>query len=359
MKQLFSDLIEFSTTSKNPSQINSCFDYVESVFSETPFVVQRFNQNGSPSLIATSQNTKSPKVILQAHLDVVPAKDDFYKLTEKGGKYFGRGVYDMKFAAACFLQLAKELGSDCALYDFGIMFSSDEEIGGENGVKYILDKGYGSQVCILPDGGNDWKIETSSNALWIITVTSDGVSAHGSRPWEGENAINNLIDFINDVHDHFEEQKPHSNSITVSKIHGGEAVNQVPERAQAVLDMRFLNGDEYEENKIVIEKLAIKHDLNIETYAVVQARDIDVSLPQIKDFLEIGESVIGQPINTTHSFGASDACFFAEHNIPTIVIRPPGGAAHSSTEWLDIKGLDQFYEVIKAYIIETTRIKNP
>src|SRR5687768_3421961 len=85
----------------------ACKQAVESLAEECRtlglFVTRYDGQH--PSLVATTQRTKSPKIMLVAHLDVVPASDeDQFKLKVSAKKLKGRGVYDMKFAAACFLE---------------------------------------------------------------------------------------------------------------------------------------------------------------------------------------------------------------------------------------------------------------
>lgn len=353
---ILSDLMGFQTVSGHTKEVDACFDYLATFLEEYDLQVVRLTSNGFPSIVATSQTTKTPKVLLQAHIDVVPAKPGLFRLTERDDRLYGRGVFDMKFAAACYLQLIHELQDKLADYDFGIMFTSDEEIGGENGVSYALDQGYGAKVCILPDGGNDWHIETTCNAVWIVRITADGQSAHGSRPWEGQNAIDELVEGLSEIQSVFGELKPHKNSITISKIQGGSAMNQVPDHAEAILDMRFINDQEYEQHLTLIKKIVDTRGLQLEKVALVKARSVDITQPQIASFLTIAKQVTGEPITKTHSFGASDACYFANHGIPTIVIRPTGGCHHGDNEWIDKHGLLQFYEVIKEYIIRSSPV---
>lgn len=262
----------------------------------------------------------------------------------------------MKFAAACYLQLLDDLQVIPGNYDFGIMFTSDEEVNGKNGVCYLLNKGYGAEVCILPDAGNDWHIETTCNAVWITRLVSEGVSAHGSRPWEGRNAINNLVEGLSEIHNLFGELEPFKNSITISKIQGGQAINQVPDQAEATIDMRFISDKDYVAHRVKIENIAKARKLTLKTVAYVASRNVDTNQPAIKEFLDIAEQLHGQPITKTHSFGASDACYFANHGIPTIVMRPTGGGAHSDHEWIDKAELLKFYELIKTYVTRTAKV---
>lgn len=357
MLTILSDLIAFRTRSGDPAETKACFDYIYACLSKSSMHITLHSNEGLPSIVATAQAGKHPKVLLQAHLDVVPAAPNFYKLSEKDGRLHGRGVFDMKFAAACYLKLVKDLKNELDTYDFGIMFTSDEEIGGENGVKYLLNNGYGADVCLLPDGGNNWQIETTCNAVWIIRVIASGKSAHGSRPWEGFNAINKLVAALSEIQDIFGALEPFKNSITVSKIHGGSALNQVPDHAEAVIDMRFINDKERIKCSKKIQKIIQSHELQLEVVATVKARSVDITQREIASFLKVAEQHIGKPIDSTHSFGASDACYFADHDIPTIVIRPTGDGAHSNHEWIDKAELFQFYDVIKTYITQTTKIR--
>jgi len=57
------------------------------------------------------------------------------------------------------------------------------------------------------------------------------------------------------------------------------------------------------------------------------------------------------------SHGSSDARFFLEKGIPAILIRPVGGNLHSEKEWIDIKSLEVFYEVLKEFIKVTLNKK--
>lgn len=353
---ILSDLISFKTVSGQANEVDKCFDYLETFLSDRNLHVTRLASNGFPSIVATSQAAKAPRVLLQAHIDVVPAKLTAFKLTETAGRFHGRGVFDMKFAAACYLQLASDLVSDLQNYDFGMMFTADEEIGGENGVSYLLNKGYGANVCLLPDGGDNWCLEKTCNAVWIVRIRADGQSAHGSRPWEGRNAINSLLEVLREIQMVFGELKPYNNSITISKIQGGSAMNQVPDQAEAILDMRFIDDHEYTKHCTAINKIVKSNKLQLETVVFVKSRNVDVTQPEVCSFLEIAELVRGKPITKTHSLGASDACYFAASGIPTIVIRPTGGGAHSDHEWIDKAELLKFYELIKTYITQTAKV---
>lgn len=352
---LLETLVKHPTETKQLQAANECFEYIEQYLTERSMIVNKHDNNGYVSLVATSIPTKNPKVLLQAHIDVVPAPEQLYELTESDGKLYGRGVFDMKFAAASFMQLADDFKDDMARYDFGIMFTSDEEIGGENGVKYLLDEGYGAQVCILPDGGNNWEVEEASNGVWFVRLTAKGKTAHGSRPWEGSNAIMKLVAVLDELCQAFGELGEDHSSITVSRIKGGDAINQVPDLAEATVDMRFVDMDDYQAKRAALEAIVEEKGVLIEELSQHNPQVANLEDPAVVSFLEIAGRIRGRAAGRTRSCGSSDARFFNQKSIPTIVTRPTGGGAHGDDEWLDRAEFEEFHEVIKAYVTESAR----
>lgn len=342
---------EVSYAEQKRDVISFCSDILNDLgisFSKQVF----YNQ---PCLFMSAYNTKKPKVLLQAHLDVVPGSLEQFHLVEKDGKYFGRGVFDMKFAAACYLRLAEELKDQLDELDFGIMLTTDEEIGGENGVGKLLAEGYGADVCILPDGGDNWQLESEANGVWLIKLVSKGTAAHGSRPWEGKNAIETLLTAYEEIRAVFAEHHPDNCSCVISQIEGGRAVNQVPNYAELTLDMRFIDDAHYDRKRKHVLAIVKKHDLLIETIADVPPAKTDLEHPLVAEFVKTAETVLGKPIGTTRSHGSSDARYFHAACIPTILIRPPGGGHHGDEEWIDIEGLEKFYEILKAYVLKVAK----
>lgn len=349
-------LVAFQSIHTDIDQKSFCIDYIANQLSGDNLHLTRGQSDGLPWLVVTTQDTKQPKLLLQAHIDVVPAKSEQFTLTEDLDRLFGRGAYDMKFAAACYLQLIRDLNGVLDKYDFGLMFTSDEEVGGENGVGYLLDQGFGSEICVIPDGGDNWILESECNGAWLVEIVAHGKSAHGSRPWEGENAIDKLIDCLEKVRKVFPMNDHDKNTISISRVIGGDTINQVPAEARATLDMRFIDNDAYTAKRVDIESVVQNFDLDLETIARVDNVKVDTKQPEIENFMKIAENVRGKAIEYGRSYGASDAHYFTSKGIPTILIRPEGGGAHSDQEWISKQGLAQFYQVLNTYVREVAII---
>lgn len=165
-------LMAFRPVTGETARIGSLLDYVEGSFKAAGLKIERGVNGGHPYLMAGTKSTKSSEVLLQAHVDVVPASDDFFKLTSDGRKLFGRGTYDMLFATATYLVLIRELSErgDLNKYDLGIILTSDEEIGGMYGVG-SLSRDYDCHVCVLPDAGTLTEAGVASKGVLQLVVT--------------------------------------------------------------------------------------------------------------------------------------------------------------------------------------------
>ena len=76
---------------------------------------------------------------------------------------------------------------------FGIIITADEEIGGANGARQAL-KEIKAAFCVALDGGSLKKIVIKEKGIVRLKLVARGKTAHGARPWLGENAIEKLIE---------------------------------------------------------------------------------------------------------------------------------------------------------------------
>lgn len=353
--EIFERLVAYPTVVGDKHSAYDCLQYVERLLTIAGLEPTRYSSNGFESLVATTSNTKQPMLFLQAHLDVVPADSSMFALRRDGSRLIGRGAYDMKYAAACFLLLVEELGESLKNYDFGLMFTTDEESDGSNGVKYLLDQGYGCDIALIPDGGDNWRLETSAKGGWAVQATATGKTAHGSRPWEGDNAIDKLMAFVRQAKALVPEQERTGTTMVLSKISGGETHNQVPDEACATFDIRFMQAADGAMIRQRLKSLAETTGITLTDVTDIPPIELDLTLPAVAEWGRTVSSVRG---NSTDgyalSFGASDARYFAEKHIPAIVTRPDGGGHHSADEWIDEPGLYDFYQCIKQYVVRMT-----
>lgn len=346
MHNYLSTLIQFKTRPNDVIENRKAFDYIEEQFSRHNLHISRSSQNGYESIIATVKETKTPTVFFAAHMDVVAAPDKLFALQEDEKNYYGRGTYDMKLAIASYLVMLDKLQGELEHYDIGFMITGDEEVGGVDGVGRLANEGYLPKIVVLPDGGENWKLEARAKGVWIASVETSGVKAHGSRPWEGKNAVNALLDILSEIRALTSEEKPESTTLTLSQLSGGPAFNQVPAHASASLDFRFYSAAEQQKVTEAVAEICSRHDAKLTTLAEGPTIEVDVANPYVKTFMELVEQATGRPQEHTLSLGASDARFFAVKGVTCIVVEPIGGGRHADTEWVDKESLGQFTEVL-------------
>lgn len=354
---IFADLIAFETTPDNSTANHEALAYIERFLSERGMRINRHEYEGHMSLVATTHDTTKPRIMLAAHIDVVPAPPRLFRLEERDGKFYGRGTYDMKFAVAAYLQLIDDIQESLNLYDIGIMITTDEELGGRHGVKALLDKaGYRAEACVLPDGGSNWDIEQAAKGLLWVVATARGTASHGSRPWEGQNAIEKMALFLQAVQrELFVVQNNNTSTFNIGMIRGGEAVNQVPATCIAEIDVRPVDREAQAAIVDQLNTLAAEYDVNVEYPLNDSPINVDLANPYVVAYVQSVEKAIGRSIGSVKSNGGSDARYFAAYDIPTLVGYPTGGGQHSDDEWLEVKSLYQFNDALHDFVEQTAQ----
>jgi succinyl-diaminopimelate desuccinylase len=361
--ELLSHLVRFPTITRDHATNRAALDWVEQQLHGLPLRVKHIDNHGTASLVATTpavKNPKHPRLWLAAHMDVVPGAASTFNPVVRGGKLYGRGAFDMKFAIAVYIALFKQLGADLAKYDLGLMITTDEEVGGETGVRWLLDQGFRGEAVYNPDSGGSWLIEVGAKGILWWEITATGSSAHASRPWEGVNAIDNLIRFVDNVRSHLASEPCGDpahwhTTLNFGMIQGGAAANQVPDSATARLDIRLTPDNSIAEiaswidaAKQAVPGVKAKALLSYAPYRIPDTAPVKL----LKD---IATEVTGHTPADTFSHGTSDARHFAAHGIPTVTVSPTGGGYHAPGEWVDIEDLGRFYEVTRRFIDAWTK----
>lgn len=359
LEALLGQLVSIPTVTGNYDANHDALDYIERFLKKRGMYVHRYEWNGLESLVATTRRTKTPEVMLAAHLDVVPGGESMFDLREEDGKYFGRGVLDMKFAIAAYLQVVDDLRAELHKHDFGIMITTDEEAGGLDGVAKVVEEGFIPKVCILPDGGLDWQMQLYSKGFLYLSLTTSGVSAHGARPWLGKNALDTLLETIKDIRTLFPDPGTDPDSIfntcNIGKIRGGKAINQVAATAEALLDIRYTSDDEKKRLLRRMEDISKKHGATLNIVANGDITNYSLADPYLASFAKIITDVTGVKVVGSRTPASSDVRYFTPYGVPCISVYPPGSGHHGPEEWVDKQGVYQFREIITEYLRATAK----
>lgn len=356
------ELVAIYPCTKDQADVKNALEYCQRVLEATDKFpdIQLHTDADYHSLTASTTGTKKPKLLLQAHIDVVPCNQPPTLTVDKTSQTLtGRGVYDMLYATACYLAFIEEHAGELDQLDFGLMLTGDEEIGGFHGVEYLLKQGYGAEISFLPDAGEGFgDLSIAAKGVYNFDLVVKGRSHHGSRPWEGDGAGNKLIYLVHELLDAFDESDHHNSTMTVTRMECGDCNNRGPDTALAHLDIRYKDLDDFQRIEKVLATLCDTYDAEVHSLVTADNVALDTSHPHIQEFIELYEKHHGKPVTQSKAHGGSDARFFAALGIPVILIRPDGFGAHGDDETLSLPSLEKFYHLLEDYILQTTKI-NP
>lgn len=206
-----------------------------------------------PSVICHHQAATATKTIwLQSHLDTAPVGDrsqwqyDPFAGTIVGDRIYGRGVADSKAAIALFIYLAKAL-KDLPQFNGSLFlgFDAQEESGNFSGIREILHHAPKADICILGYQSFD-EIAIGARGWLRLKLTTYGKAAHtGSRSKKGTNAVHALIHACSallklQLEEQTEPIFEFGSTFNIAQIRGGEAINVVPDKAEAFINIRLL-----------------------------------------------------------------------------------------------------------------------
>lgn len=346
---LTQDLIRFRTTASRPQEIARCVDFVAGFLDRHAIDHRRLEHDGVVSLFVPAAGD-APRVLLMSHLDVVEGPDHLFEPQIQEDRLYGRGSIDDKYAVALSLVLGRmhldrlrSRGLGQKDLPFGLLITSDEESGGHSGAREALETIH-PEFCIALDGGSLNRIIVKEKGILRLRLVAQGRAAHGARPWLGENAIEALLADCAKLPELFDQTTPNHwhRTLNLGLIQGGKAANQVPDRAEAVLDIRFTENDDPQK---LIDRIRgrVRCDVVVDK---VEPLFYGGASPHLDRLLEMFPEV-----RTDSEHGASDARFLMAHRIPGIVWGPDGDLSqHSPEEHLNLPSLTVLFDRLSAFL---------
>ena len=202
-------------------------------------------------------------IVLSGHTDVVPVDGqpwdtDPWRLTEKGGKLYGRGSCDMKGFIACALAAVPRLKAARLKVPVHFAFSYDEEVGCI-GAHSLAERLMGDvprpRAVIIgePTMMGTVKGHKGQNSYQVVFT---GFEAHSSMTHLGVSAVHfagDLIHFINQLQDEFAARAtdngymPPWGTMNVGVLNGGTAGNILARECTLIWEYRQIPGDDADE----------------------------------------------------------------------------------------------------------------
>nr|WP_081465862.1 hydrolase [Fluoribacter dumoffii] len=292
------------------------------------------------------------RVLLCGHMDTVYSADSpFQKLSYIDENCInGPGVADMKGGLIVMLHALSAFEQDKCAAELGwdVLINADEEIGSPASSSLLdeLATQYQAALVYEPAMTPTGTLAKNRKGSGKLTLIATGKAAHAGRSFsEGRNAICYLAEAIGAVH--ALNGKREGVTINVGKIAGGEALNVVPDKAVAQLDIRIsLPEDEHwvrsEINKIIVQLTRDGFSLNI--YGVFGRPVKRVNSGTERLFYRIQQigHELGLTLDWKDSGGCCDGNNLAQYGLPvmdTLGVR--GGNIHSTDEYILLDSLSE------------------
>jgi succinyl-diaminopimelate desuccinylase len=233
-----------------------------------------------------------------------------------------------------------------------LVFTAGEETGCD-GARYLTTLGN-----VLPKAGALLVGEPTGNvplighkgALWLKAAFK-GVTAHGSMPELGDNAILKAVRGASRLTEYrFEGQHHHhlgAPTINIGSLHGGTNVNSVPDHAEVQIDIRTIPG---QSNDTIGSEIARVLGEGAEVSRVVDV-GAGASNPQnewISDVLDLYERTAGRRIDPRGAPFFTDASVLvpAMGGTPALVLGPGEAAmAHKTDEYCYASKIEAAVEI--------------
>ncbi len=287
-----------------------------------------------------------PQILLNAHLDTVPAsgfwKRDPLKLTRVKNRVYGLGTTDVKGAVAAILSAIKVQSPQNTM----LLFSSDEEHGNMECISTFVKSGYtrGIKYGIVTEP-TDLNIVTRHKGVYTFEITFFGKSAHSAKPERGTNAIELAAKFISGLSDYeirlaqrrYRDMK--KSTLNVGIINGGVKSTIVPDECRIVVDRRVLPGKDRYSAPYELKRLLRKYDkkAKMKTTYNVPCLKTDRKIPPVHILKICGAKQLESVVDFW-----TEAPLFSEAGIPAVVFGPGTiTQAHTANEFIAIRDLEK------------------
>lgn len=348
------DLIAIPSTSDRPDQLRRALDLVLDVVGPG-FAVRRFESNGKPSALVHPLGAQTFRVILNAHLDVVPGAPEQFSPRVEGDRLYGRGAQDMKVAALVMAEVFRELAPRLGT-PIGLQLVTDEEVGGADGTAHQIGQGVRGGFVVIGEQSR-LRIVNESRGLAHVRLTARGRAAHAAYPWLGDNALVTVVATVTRLLEKYPvpEREAWRTTVNLARLDTpNQAVNQVPDEATAWLDIRFPAEDSDFAGRTA-EEIAthLEEVTGVGASASVEAlgapHHADPGNPDVEALREAARET-GYEGELLAKHGAADGRHYSAVGVDAVIFGPGGEGQHGAHEYADLTTVAPYRKALEVFL---------
>ncbi|WP_064605248.1 M20 family metallopeptidase [Photobacterium sp. J15] len=299
--------------------------------------------------IRNKPDRKEIDVMLIGHMDTVfPIGTAAARpMTFDDKRAYGPGVSDMKSGLLNIVYALR--GMDKEILDklsVCICMNPDEEIGSLYSEAWLKTVAANAKNVLVAEAARaDGSLVKARKGMARYRLTFSGKAAHaGNDPQNGRSAITEMANWILGINSltNFES----GTTLNVGVVNGGAGANIVPERAEAIVDVRFWDNDEYSEADAKIRQMAETPFIDGVTVTIDREAHKPSMVPSEKTqalmaLVEEAGRELDIDIKWQEVGGGSDANLTAVMGIPTLDgLGPAGAGFHSADEYLELDSIE-------------------
>lgn len=327
---------------------------------------ERVSSGIRPNLVATIPGkSDSSRLWIMSHLDVVPPgdlsmwKSDPWKVIQKDGKLYGRGVEDDQqgLVSSVVAVLALQAEGVVPSHTVKLLFVADEEVGSAYGIQWLLanrDLFRKDDLVLIPDGGDEKgeTIEIAEKNIHWVQFSTKGKQCHGSMPDLGANAFLAASELAVRLHDELGAAFPERDSLfdpdrstfePTKKEANVPNVNTIPGDDVFCMDMRVLPRYPLAQVDAAVDKICreveTKRGVRISWKSLQRTESVatPADAPVVKSLSSAVKRVYGIDTRTIGIGGGTVGAYLRNAGVDAVVWSRLFESAHQPNEYTVIE----------------------
>jgi acetylornithine deacetylase/succinyl-diaminopimelate desuccinylase family protein len=310
------------------------------------------------------------RLLFECHMDTVPGWSGTpgpFEPRTIGGRLYGRGACDVKGTLVSML-LALRILVQRGLRPARtiVLAATVDEEHQARGVHRLSADGQIAEAAVIGEP-TELSIAIAHKGCIRWRLTTHGRSAHSSKAELGINAIDEMVVVLVSLRRELEPvfaSRVHPlvgrPSLSVCTIHGGVAVNVIPDRCTVEVDRRTVPGEKLEsveqELRDVVARI-VRDQLNLDVeleppFVSDPALGTPEDAPIVQQLRRSAEAILGRADVRGVAFG-TDASKLSQVGIPSVVFGPGNiDLAHTRDESVDLTEVARAAEILAALALE-------
>jgi succinyl-diaminopimelate desuccinylase len=363
---LTQELIRIPTINP-PGNESECVEHLALLLESAGFKVSRHDfADRRVSLVARLGTGHGKPICFTGHVDTVPLgfqpwSVDPFSGSIDGGQVFGRGSSDMKSGVAAFVVAAIEMAPVISKSSGVVLIITAGEETGCEGARHLASKDGALKdagAIVVAEPTSNYPLVGHKGALWL-RVRIDGVTAHGSQPEHGENAILKAAHMITRLELFDFQATRHAilgeATLNVGSIEGGMNINSVPDLTKVGIDIRTIPGLRHEQLRKRLERHMAPELASLETIVDLEGIWTEPDEEWVQQIFSIMGDILETTIEPrTVNYFTDAAVLTPAYGFPPTIILGPGEAtmAHQTDEYCRVERISEAVEAYKRIIID-------